>query len=225
VLPGVVGRMGQLERQLQRSLGMARQGLEILADQLVALGALKGRPTSPMKHALGSLGPNHAAVTALEGKVEAARTAMTASVKLMLSELAAAADDIAAATAAAAAAGGGNSSSAESSRSCTGAPSAAELQASVAALQGEAAEAARAAAASHEELLQQMEARLQGMQSQLMQQAVTAAAATAVAQQQQDEDRAAPAGSSSALRSTAADWGQALQRPAAPDSGAGGTSG
>jgi hypothetical protein len=33
---------------------------------------------------LAALGPNHAAITALEGKVEAVRTAMTASVKLMM---------------------------------------------------------------------------------------------------------------------------------------------
>jgi hypothetical protein len=37
-----------------------------------------------------ALGPNSAAITALEGKVEAVRTAMTASVKLMIQELAAA---------------------------------------------------------------------------------------------------------------------------------------
>lgn len=36
-----------------------------------------------------ALGPHHAAITALEGKVEAVRTAMTASVKLMIQELAA----------------------------------------------------------------------------------------------------------------------------------------
>lgn len=37
-----------------------------------------------------ALGPHHAAITALEGKVEAVRTAMTASVKLMMQELASA---------------------------------------------------------------------------------------------------------------------------------------
>lgn len=36
-----------------------------------------------------ALGPNHAAITSLEGKLEAVRTALTASVKLMMQELAA----------------------------------------------------------------------------------------------------------------------------------------
>jgi hypothetical protein len=40
--------------------------------------------------ASAALGPHHAAITALDGKVEAVRTAMTASVKLMIQELGAA---------------------------------------------------------------------------------------------------------------------------------------
>lgn len=39
-------------------------------------------------HVCAALGPHHAAITALEAKVEAVRTAMTASVKLMIQELA-----------------------------------------------------------------------------------------------------------------------------------------
>lgn len=51
MLPVVVERVGVLEVQLQRSLAVAKQGLDILADQLVALGALNGR-SSPSKNPL-----------------------------------------------------------------------------------------------------------------------------------------------------------------------------
>jgi hypothetical protein len=50
-LPLVVGRMSDLEGRLVRSLAVARRGLELLADQLVALGALNGR-ASPNKNPL-----------------------------------------------------------------------------------------------------------------------------------------------------------------------------
>jgi hypothetical protein len=50
-LPLVVGRMGELQGRLVRSLAVARRGLELLADQLVALGALNGR-ASPNKNPL-----------------------------------------------------------------------------------------------------------------------------------------------------------------------------
>lgn len=145
-LPPLIDRVAELESRLTRSLTIAKQGLDILADQLVALGALSGR-SSPNKNPLAgdsslvapprqqpvvlcsssfarsschfftglhvsvcktvitayvpltvdyccqnrvlfaALGPHHAAITALEGKVEAVRTAMTASVKLMIQEL------------------------------------------------------------------------------------------------------------------------------------------
>lgn len=50
-LPLMAGRMGELEGRLARSLAVARRGLELLADQLVALGALNGR-ASPNKNPL-----------------------------------------------------------------------------------------------------------------------------------------------------------------------------
>jgi hypothetical protein len=50
-LPLVVGRMSELQGRLARSLAVARRGLELLADQLVALGALNGR-ASPNKNPL-----------------------------------------------------------------------------------------------------------------------------------------------------------------------------
>lgn len=43
----------------------------------------------PLWCCTAALGPNHAAITALEGKLEAVRTAMTASVRLMMQDLAA----------------------------------------------------------------------------------------------------------------------------------------
>lgn len=50
-LPVVVERVADLEGRLGRSLAAARRGLDILADQLVALGALNGR-SSPNKNPL-----------------------------------------------------------------------------------------------------------------------------------------------------------------------------
>jgi hypothetical protein len=57
-LPLVVGRMGELEGRLARSLAVARRGLELLADQLVALGALNGR-ASPNKNPLAGGDSSH----------------------------------------------------------------------------------------------------------------------------------------------------------------------
>lgn len=81
-----------------------------------------------------ALGPNHAALTALEGKVEAVRTAMTASVRLMLQELAA------------------ESATAGSLRISPGF-SRAELGPAVVAMQVAASEAVSAATASHQDAL------------------------------------------------------------------------
>jgi len=50
-LPPLVDRVAQLDGRLTRSLSVAKQGLDILADQLVALGALNGR-SSPNKNPL-----------------------------------------------------------------------------------------------------------------------------------------------------------------------------
>jgi hypothetical protein len=50
-LPPLVERVAELEGRLTRSLTVAKQGLDILADQLVALGALNGR-SSPNKNPL-----------------------------------------------------------------------------------------------------------------------------------------------------------------------------
>ena len=50
-LPPLAERVGELEARLTRSLAVAKQGLDILADQLVALGALNGR-ASPNKNPL-----------------------------------------------------------------------------------------------------------------------------------------------------------------------------
>jgi hypothetical protein len=82
--------------------------------------------------ALAALGPNHAAITALEGKVEAVRTAMSASVGLMVADLAA---EVTAGSAAKGAAGQS------------------ELAAEVAATQQAASEAVSAAMVSHQEAL------------------------------------------------------------------------
>jgi hypothetical protein len=81
---------------------------------------------------LAALGPNHAAITALEGKVEAVRTAMSACVGLMVADLAA---EAAAGSAAKAAQGQS------------------ELAAEVAATQQAASEGVSAAMASHQEAL------------------------------------------------------------------------
>ena len=50
-LPPLLERVAELEGRLTRSLSVAKQGLDILADQLVALGALSGR-SSPNKNPL-----------------------------------------------------------------------------------------------------------------------------------------------------------------------------
>jgi hypothetical protein len=44
--------MSELESRLTRSLTIAKQGLDILADQLVALGALNGRSSPNKKNPL-----------------------------------------------------------------------------------------------------------------------------------------------------------------------------
>eukprot|EP00775_Hariotina_reticulata_P009145 gene9145-9313_t len=132
-LPVLLDKVSDLEGRLTRTITIARRGLDILADQLVALGALNGRST-PTKNPLAALGPNHAAITALEGKVEAVRTAMTASVKLMMQDLA---QDATVADTKAAAASGGS----------------ADVKAKILSMQLTAAEAATAAAASHADAL------------------------------------------------------------------------
>jgi hypothetical protein len=53
-LPPLVERVAELEGRLTRSLTVAKQGLDILADQLVALGALNGR-SSPNKNPLAGM--------------------------------------------------------------------------------------------------------------------------------------------------------------------------
>jgi hypothetical protein len=75
-LPLVVGRMGELEGRLARSLAVARRGLELLADQLEALGALNGR-ASPNKNPLAGgcslaqvLPPASACVLLSDGRVD-----------------------------------------------------------------------------------------------------------------------------------------------------------
>lgn len=81
-----------------------------------------------------ALGPNHAAITALEGKLEAVRTAMTASVRLMMQDLAA------------------ESATAGSLKASPGF-SQGELSSGVLAMQVAADEAVNAAAMSHQEAL------------------------------------------------------------------------
>lgn len=51
-LPPLVERVSELEARLTRSLTIAKQGLDILADQLVALGALNGRSSPSKKNPL-----------------------------------------------------------------------------------------------------------------------------------------------------------------------------
>jgi hypothetical protein len=51
-LPPLVERVSELEARLTRSLAIAKQGLDILADQLVALGALNGRGSPNKKNPL-----------------------------------------------------------------------------------------------------------------------------------------------------------------------------
>jgi hypothetical protein len=53
-LQPLVERVAELEARLTRSLAVAKQGLDILADQLVALGALNGR-SSPTKNPLAGM--------------------------------------------------------------------------------------------------------------------------------------------------------------------------
>jgi hypothetical protein len=53
-LQPLVYRVAELEGRLTRSLSVAKQGLDILADQLVALGALNGR-SSPTKNPLAGV--------------------------------------------------------------------------------------------------------------------------------------------------------------------------
>jgi hypothetical protein len=81
---------------------------------------------------VAALGPNHAAITALEGKVEAVRTAMSASVGLMMTDLAAEAT------------GGSNAAAADSTK---------DLASEVAVTQQTASDAVNAAVASHQEAL------------------------------------------------------------------------
>jgi hypothetical protein len=100
-----------------------------------------------------ALGPNHAAITALEGKVEAVRTAMSASVGLMVADLAAEA------------AGGGSSGAAGSG--AKGLQGQSELAAEVAATQQVASEAVNAAIASHHEALMVGGGTMQGLLSNL----------------------------------------------------------
>jgi hypothetical protein len=85
-----------------------------------------------------ALGPNHAAITALEGKVEAVRTAMSASVGLMMADLATEAN------------GGSSTGAAGSSK---GGQGQGDLAVEVAATQQAASEAVNAAIASHQEAL------------------------------------------------------------------------
>jgi hypothetical protein len=91
---------------------------------------------------LAALGPNHAAITALEGKVEAVRTAMSASVGLMVADLAA---------------------EATAGSVAKGAAGQSELAAEVAATQQAASEAVNAAMASHQEALMVGSDTLDGM--------------------------------------------------------------
>jgi hypothetical protein len=51
-LPPLIERVSELESRLTRSLTIAKQGLDILADQLVALGALNGRSSPNKKNPL-----------------------------------------------------------------------------------------------------------------------------------------------------------------------------
>lgn len=83
-----------------------------------------------------ALGPYHAAMTALEGKVEAVRTAMSASVGLMMADLAAEA------------AAGSNAAAGGSAKGGQ-----AGIAADVAATQQAASDAVNAAVASHQEAL------------------------------------------------------------------------
>lgn len=53
-LQPLIDRVAELEGRLTRSLAVAKQGLDILADQLVALGALNGR-SSPNKNPLAGV--------------------------------------------------------------------------------------------------------------------------------------------------------------------------
>ncbi|WIA12501.1 hypothetical protein OEZ85_012534 [Tetradesmus obliquus] len=148
-LPLMAGRMGELEGRLARSLAVARRGLELLADQLVALGALNGR-ASPNKNPLAALGPYHAAMTALEGKVEAVRTAMSASVGLMMADLAAEA------------AAGSNAAAGGSAKGGQ-----AGIAADVAATQQAASDAVNAAVASHQEALMGLEGKVLELRAEL----------------------------------------------------------
>jgi hypothetical protein len=50
-LPVLLDKVTDLEGRLMRTITIARRGLDILADQLVALGALNGRST-PTKNPL-----------------------------------------------------------------------------------------------------------------------------------------------------------------------------
>lgn len=51
-LSPLVERVAELESRLHRSLAIAKQGLDILADQLVALGAMNGRGSPNKKNPL-----------------------------------------------------------------------------------------------------------------------------------------------------------------------------
>lgn len=55
-LPPLFERVSELEARLTRSLAIAKQGLDILADQLVALGALNGRSSPSKKNPLAGAG-------------------------------------------------------------------------------------------------------------------------------------------------------------------------